>query len=349
MLDLAAWPLAALVAAFAAAAITIGVLGTLMTGVAEALARRTGLGQAVFGAVFLGGSTSLPGITASIVAASSGHASLAVSNALGGIAAQTVFLAVADITYRKANLEHAAANIANLMQGTLLVTLVALPLLATAHPDVAVVGVHPISPMILVGYVFGIRMVGRARTEPMWAPTKTPETATETEGDNGADAPPLWRLWLRFGVLALVVAAAGWLVAETGIELAQRTGLSESVVGTFLTAVTTSLPELVTAVAAVRRGALTLAVGDILGGNCFDVLFISASDVAFREGSIYAAIGPDEVFTMALAILLTGVLLLGLLLGLRRREKHGIGNIGFESMLVFGLYLAAGALLAFGG
>ena len=51
-----------------------------------------------------------------------------------------------------------------------------------------------------------------------------------------------------------------------------------------MTAVATSLPELVTTLAAVRRGAAQLAVGGIIGGNAFDVLFLSASDVAYRDG-----------------------------------------------------------------
>ena len=347
MIDLTPFPLWSLLTAFAVSAVIIGVVGTKMTAVAEALSHRTGLGQAVFGAVFLGGSTSLPGITTSIVAAAGGSASLAVSNAIGGIAAQTAFLAIADMAYRKVNLEHAAANIANLMQGALLVTLISLPMLATAYPDFALFGVHPVSPVILLAYVFGIRLVSGARTAPMWAPTSTPETRLEEDEPHSDEAQPrpLWLLWLFFALQGLVVGFAGYAVAKTGMELSSRTGLSESVVGTYFTALATSLPELVTAVAAVRRGALTLAVGDVLGGNCFDLLFIAAADVAFRSGSIYAAIGSGELFTMALTILLTGILLLGLL----RREKHGIGNIGFESFLVLLLYIGAGLLLAFGG
>ncbi|HZY65275.1 MAG TPA: hypothetical protein VFE21_05290 [Rubrobacteraceae bacterium] len=54
---------------------------------------------------------------------------------MGGIAAQTVFLSVADAVYRQANLEHAAASPANLSQGTLLVALLAIPLMAFAGPQ----------------------------------------------------------------------------------------------------------------------------------------------------------------------------------------------------------------------
>jgi Ca2+/Na+ antiporter len=58
-----------------------------------------------------------------------------------------------------------------------------------------------------------------------------------------------------------------------------RLALSASIVGA---PVVTSLPELVTTLAAVRRGALQLAVGGIIGGNTFDTLFLTISDVGYR-------------------------------------------------------------------
>ncbi|MGB3554400.1 MAG: hypothetical protein WBA25_07155 [Jannaschia sp.] len=63
-------------------------------------------------------------------AALAGDASLAFSNGLGGIAAQTAFIAVADIWHRRANLEHAAAELANLFQAAILMILLSLPVLA---------------------------------------------------------------------------------------------------------------------------------------------------------------------------------------------------------------------------
>ena len=68
--------------------------------------------------------------------------------------------------------------------------------------------------------------------------------------------------------------------------------------------------------------------------NVFDVLFLSAADVAYRDGSIYHAIPEQTLLWMGLSILMTGVLLLGLI----RREKNGVGNIGFESAALIVLY-----------
>lgn len=329
------------VLSFGGASLVIGWSGVRLATAADKLADRTGLGEAIVGAVLLGASTSLAGIVASVAAAAKGHPELAVSNALGGIAAQTAFLALADIAYRKANLEHAAASPENLIQGTLLVTLLTIPLLAIASPEVTGFGIHPASLLLIAAYFMGLRLLSQTRSMPMWHPRSTPETRPDKPARPQAGDPSLVGLWFRFTALGFVVAAAGYIVARAAISIASHTGLSETVVGALLTAVATSLPELVTSVAAVRAGALTLAVGGIMGGNTFDVLFLSFSDFAYRGGSIYHAISERQVFFMALTMLLTGILLLGLL----RREKHGIANIGFESFLVLVLYLAALAWL----
>jgi cation:H+ antiporter len=103
------------------AAASIAVTGTWLARIADELATHTGLGEALVGAVLVGASTSLPGIVTSVVTAAEGYPSLAIGNGLGGIAVQTAFLGIADLVYRKANLEHTAASVANLMQGALLV------------------------------------------------------------------------------------------------------------------------------------------------------------------------------------------------------------------------------------
>lgn len=329
------WSLGLSIAAFVAAALIIAVAGVLLTARAERLAVVTGLGELLTGAVLIGAVTSLSGLVTSITAAHAGYASLAVANSLGGIAAQTAFLAIADMAYRRANLEHAAASEANLQQAAVLIVLLALPMAAMARPELALFGVHPVSLLIVAGYLFGLRLIDAAHERPMWRPRMTSETECENKSKGAAPRGSTTALWLSFAVLAALVAGAGWTLARAAISLSAHAGISETLAGGVLTAITTSLPELVVAIAAVRRGALTLAVGDILGGNAFDVLFLAAADVAYRDGSIYAAVSTTEVFWVALAILLVGVLLVGLL----RREKHGIANIGFESVLVLVLYV----------
>jgi cation:H+ antiporter len=343
MIDLSQLPVSAVTIAFIASAAVIGIVGTRIAQIADRLADTTGWGEAVFGGVFLGASTSLPGIVMSVTAALDGHADLAFSNALGGIAAQTVFLAIADMFYRRANLEHAAASVPNMMQGALLLILLTAVLLFMTSPAIAVWGVHPGSLALLLAYVFAVRMIAAARQRSTWQAATTPETVLDQpENAQPPTRTEVSQLWLKFWVYAAVLAVAGFFVARSAETFCDRTGASESIVGGLFTAVATSLPELVTAVAAVRKGALTLAVGDIIGGNSFDVLFVAAADVAYRGGSIYHAVQDRQRFMVALAALLTAILLLGLL----RREKRGIANIGFESFFVLLVYVGGVVVLA---
>ncbi|MDP4575390.1 sodium:calcium antiporter [Qipengyuania sp. G39] len=324
---------------FGGAAVLIALVGTRMAGLADTLADRTGFGEALVGSVLLGAGTSIAGIVTSASTAASGAPDLAVSNAMGGIAAQTMFLAVADVAYRKVNLEHAAASPVNLGQSTVLIILMVLPIMAWVSPPFAILGVNPLTPVLVMVYLVGLHNAHRIKQRPMWLPRKTDATRDEDD-DECDDRRPLALLFAIFGGMVAVVGLCGYVVGTAGLELSGRLGISQGVVGALGTAIVTSLPELVTTIAAVRKGALQLAVGGIIGGNMFDALFIAASDVAYREGSIYNAMSERSVFWISLSILMTGILLLGLL----RRERQGPGGIGWESVLLIGLWLGGAAL-----
>ncbi|WP_375263717.1 sodium:calcium antiporter [Palleronia sp.] len=326
----------ALVAAFVVAGGVILMAGLRMTGLADTLADRTGLGEALIGGVLLGAATSLSGIIVSVTAALDGYASLAFSNSVGGIAAQTVFLGVADMFYRKANLEHAAADLGNLFQGVVLMVLLMLPLVAMTTPEVAIWAIHPVSFAIPVVYAVGL-IAGRAvHDAPMWEPVDTGDTKADQpeEEDAESKAKSTQRLFLTFAALMILMGAAGYVVAKTASELADRMEISGTLMGALATAVVTSLPELVTTVAAVRRGALQLAVGGIIGGNTFDTLFLMASDISYRDGSLYHAVSSQDYFWIVSALLMTGILMGGLIL----RQRQGPGRIGIESALLLLVY-----------
>jgi len=332
--------LAVNISLFLGATAVVAVAGYRLTAVAKSLAAATGVGQAVFGGVVIGVVTSLAGTVTSIMAAANDHPDIAFGNAVGGIAAQTAFLVIADVFYRRANLEHAAAAEVNMTQCVVLILLLSIVLLAMLTDPTSVFGVHPVSIALVLAYLLCVRLISHSHRQPMWFPRRTAimaEEAASHEARRGVSS----REWLNLATLISLVAAMGWLVARTGSAIASGTGLSDSIVGVLFTSVSTSLPELIVAVSAVRRGALNLALGDILGGNTFDVLFLSASDIAYRNGSIFHAVSVLQAIWLVLCIVMTSIILLGLL----RRQERGLGTIGFESSAVILLYVAAVVLL----
>lgn len=285
----------------------------------------------MFGGILLGAATSLSGIVTSLTAASAGMASLAVSNAVGGIAAQTAFLVIADLIYKRVNLEHAAADANNMLMAAMLVLMMSLPLAARFAPDYAFLGIHPVSILLFAVYIFGTRAAVELRHRPMWKPRRTEETREDEPDEAEAQVHSLPVMIAIFAGLSLVLALCGYAIAESGAVISSNLGISQTVVGALMTAVATSLPELVTTLAAVRRGALQLAVGGIIGGNTFDVLFLSFSDIAYRDGSIYHAMTQADALMLVGAAVITTILLMGLIL----RERRGIG---FEGLGILAAY-----------
>lgn len=320
---------------FGIAALAIISAGSQLARLADELADRTGMGEALFGVLLLAGVTSLPDFAATLSAAMDARPDLAMSNVMGSMAVNLAFLGIADIVYRRANLEHAAASSVNLMLAGLLIMLLTLPLLAIAAPSIVHWGVHPVTPVIVVAYLFGLHLVLRTQERPMWFPRLTRQTVPDKpeRRHNGR----LAAAWLGFIALAVVTGTAGWVLMEAAKSISDQTGLSDTVVGGLLTALATSTPELVTTIAAIRYGALTLAVSNIFGTNCFNMLVVAAADLVYPHGSIYHDMAPVQMTWGLVSILMTAILLLGLV----RRETYGFGRIGFESTLILTVYAVA--------
>lgn len=337
-----AWPLLPSLLALLGAAVAVIVAGVRLTRVADALADRTGLGDAVGGALLLGAVTSLPGIVTTITGSLEGDPGFGLSNPIGGIAIQTVWLAIADLVYRRANLEHAAASLENVMQSLVLVAMLGVPVMAYATPGLRWGWIHPLTLLIPALYAYGLVLLRRMHDQPMWQPTQTSATAHEDDVEESNRDDSTRRLWSQLAALGLVVGVAGWVIGQGGLGVVQATGLPSGLVGFTLTTALTSLPELVVLLTAVRMGALTLGVGNIIGGNVFDTLMIALADVFYLEGPVYRDAGPVSLVLLGGTILMTTVLAGGLVM----RDRKGIG---FEGIALPAIYLGTTGLAIISG
>lgn len=337
---------------FLVATVMVAFFAPRLTKVVDALAARTTLGRSLAGSILLGASTSLPGIVVTTVAALRGDAALAAANAIGGIVAQTTFLGVADAAQRREALFRKTASPKALVQLGVLLMLLAVPLFAISGWPTASMGpVHPASLALVAVYVVGI-----------WVARRTPEKQEDEDeedqqGDDqqhddkrGDDQPDndqqsgeisKARLWGLYAVYVILIGVAGFIISTTIDPIAGALGLSSVAAGALITALATSSPELITAITAARRRQLHLAVGDIVGGNSFDVLFLAVADLAFM-GAFYQQIGSSTVLLLAAAVLLNALVLLGFA---RRRPSHPVNP---ESIVILALYVALAVLLLIG-
>ncbi|HTE18361.1 MAG TPA: sodium:calcium antiporter, partial [Armatimonadota bacterium] len=234
----------------------------------DALAEGTGLGGAWIGAILVAGATSLPELATDIYAVRAGQVGLAVGDLYGSCMANILILAVADLSTRHVRvLTRVAIN-------QVLVGLLAVSLLATAvagsmaHLNLAVLGIGWGPLAIGIGYIVGMRLlhINRSEQPPF-------ETATEAE-EHQRRAPGMRGAILGFIASAAVILVAARFLAESSGQLAAQWGLSGGFVGMVLVAMTTSLPEVTVSIAAVRSGSYDLAVGNLLGSNCFNMAIL---------------------------------------------------------------------------
>ena len=158
------------------------------------------------------------------------------------------------------------------------------------------------------------------------------------------DTSGLTRAVTLFALGAVLIVFGSRLLVDSGRALAAALGVPSIIIGLSVVAIGTSLPEFVTTIVAVRRGALQLAVGGIIGGNTFDTLFLVASDLSFREGSLYHAVGTTDLYWLGTGLLMTGILLAGLI----ARQREGPARIGFESVAMLGVYAIAATIEVIG-
>ena len=139
-----------------------------------------------------------------------------------------------------------------------------------------------------------------------------------------------------YAVAALVVLAAGSGLPFVGGRMAEAMGWHESFVGTLFVAFATSVPELAVTLAALRIGALDMAIGNILGSNLFDILIIAVDDVFFVRGSILAHVASAHFASVISAMMMTGIVIVGLLYRPRRRLFR---TVGWASLFLLAIYL----------
>ncbi len=143
----------------------------------------------------------------------------------------------------------------------------------------------------------------------------TEETLTRTPERTAA----LRRASISFALVALIIVIAAPFLASSAKDIAERTGMGTTFVGSSLVAVTTSLPELVTAVAAVRLGAFDLAVGNLFGSNAFNMSILFVTDIAYRPGPLLSLVSTTHLVTALLSILLMCIGMMGIIY---RAEKR---------------------------
>jgi cation:H+ antiporter len=337
---------AALVIIFVAAAAAVWVAGIWLSQMTDVLSVRFHLGEALAGSILLAITTNLPEIAITVTASLEHNVGIATGNILGGIAIQTVALAVIDAIGlgKRAALTYLAASLQLVLEGAIVVAVLVVTVMGTQLTSHVYFGrLEPAALLITVIWIVGLWLVRRADRGLPWyekgqrapdgqeVPRGTRKMkrskAAAGRGIGTAEAAAI------FAVAATVTLAAGVALERSSERLAQHAGMTGVLFASTVLAAATALPEVSTGLASVRLGDYQLAVSDIFGGNAFlPTLFLLAS---FLAGSaVLPSANRTDVYLTGLGALLTVVYMIGLIF----RPRRLFGVLGIDSAVVVAVY-----------
>ncbi len=266
---------------------------------AVVLSSRWGLGEAVIGATIVSIGTTTPEAAVSVLSAVQGEPGLALGNAVGSIICDTgLILGLASLIAPLSFNRELASRLSNVqVSAGILMVLACFP---WSSPMEVFKQGGVLSQFM--GFVFVVLLGLYIWQSIRWAGSITPtsEHDEETEPDGSRTFVTLFKL---IGSIAIVVIAAQILI-PTVKTLAIRFNVPEEIIAATLVAFGTSLPELVTAITAVRRGHGELAVGNIIGADILNVLFVAGVSAAATpiglqaSGKFFQFLFPAMVFIL---------------------------------------------------
>jgi len=303
--------------------IATGALLTLaasfLTRAADDIAERSGLGRVWMGAVLLAAATSLPELTVDISAVRQGAADLAAGDLFGSSMANMLILAVLGLTpprdeiFRRASLDLT-------LSAALAITMSAVAALMVFSQSTSVVaGVSPGAILLLALFVVGSHVVYRQQHDgapPTVSPSSPPNgQVVATATGLGSLRGPVVRFVAATAVILLVAPR----FASSAQQVAELSGLGLTFFGTLFVGASTSLPEIVTCIAAMRMGAFDLAVGNLFGSNVFNMTIFLAMNLAQPGTSIFASLDQSHVLSALIAILLMALGIASIMFRAKRR------------------------------
>ena len=322
---------------FTACTAVIVYAGSRLSKYGDIIAEKTGLGRLWVGALLLAAVTSLPELVSGVAAVTVFDLpDIAVGGVLGSCMFNLLILSLVDaMTGRKPI--YTGVNEGHVISagfGVLLLGLIAVNIyLGGTFPAVGWICVFSFVYFAL--YVVAMRVLFLYNKRRIAAVVR--EMAEELRYRDVTAT----RAYALYAVNAVVIVLAAAYLPHLGERIAAMTGFGQTFVGSFFIALSTSLPELVVTVAAIRLGAVDLALGNLFGSNLFNIAILAVEDFLYFKGPLLGAASDAHVVTAGVAIAMTAAAIVGLTYRTIKRPFF----LAWDSMGILGLYFMGQVIL----
>jgi cation:H+ antiporter len=267
--------------------------------------------------ILVAAATSLPEIVTTASASLTDGPDLAVGNLFGSSMANMAILGIVDLAGRHQvwkNVEGGQPRLA-----ALAAAVTAIATLAVLVPSSFVVGWVGADTIVIAGaYLAGLAWMRRSPRGRFGEDSSVEVPDGSAASENGQ----LRSTVRRFATGAILILIAAPVVTLAAEAIAEETGVGQTFVGTTLLAFTTSLPELVASLTALRIGAHDMAVGNLFGSNAFNMVMLLVADLFYLPGSLMEAVDPNQAIGGVSAMLLMTLVLASIAHGTETRFRR---------------------------
>ena len=324
-------------AMYAACTALIVFSGGKLSRYGDILAGKTGLGRTWIGVVLMASVTSLPELITGLGSVTyAGVPDIAVGDVLGSCGFNLLILALLDILHRPLPLSTRAHHGHTLSAGFgILLLCIACQGLVLRGRTLPIGWVGGYSLLLLGVYLVAMRMIHTYEKRRIAA------FAKERSGEPGYDEIPMRSAVLNYAVHAGVIILAASALPLVGKGISETTALGQTFVGNVFIAASTSLPEVVVCLAALRMGAVDLAIGNLLGSNIFNIgLILAVDDFFFTPGPLLSFVEPSQIVSALSAAAMATIAVVGFTY---RAEKKRLwlawDSIGMAAVYLFNLLI----------
>lgn len=319
---LQSFPTLVLLLIIAASLYVLGKGADMLVEEAVSLSLHWGVPKMVIGATIVSLGTTVPETAVSVMAAINGNPDLALGNAIGSIIVDTGLILGLAAVIGHLPVDRTTIN----RQGNIQI-LSGVLLAVVCLPFLSINGTGNISQ--LTGVIFLLLLTAYIILSIRWA-----KKSNETREELHEEKSPLIVQLLKLAVGIFIIIASSKLLIPSVEITAVRVGIPQSIIAATLVAFGTSLPELVTAITAVRKGHGELAIGNVVGADILNVLFVTGSAAAVTRGGLDV---PSDFYNLQIPAML--IILVVFRFFASSRENRISKKEGFILLALYMVYL----------
>lgn len=303
--------------------------GTQLSKQGNKLAELTGLSKAWIGLILMATVTSLPELVTGVSAVAVVKApDLATGNVLGSCAFNLLIFSVLDLFVKIPLTSLVRTN--HIVTGAFSIILLAMAGAAISFDREIPVLLWISSSSIGLILIYALAIRAIFRYEKAHA-----ASLNNVESVNASDSNAIRTALGVYSMHALIVISAALFLPHFGERIANHFDVTDTFFGSVFLAITTSLPEVVVSISALRLGAVDMALGNLLGSNVFNIAILALLDFFYTTGSLYSAISSDHALSIYSSIAMTAIVAIGLVV---RPEKKR-WRLSIDAWLILIIYL----------